>query len=854
MPHPLTVSLCGVSHLSNPHRLPRTVLPRRYELSLVPDLGAASFTGTVVIACECVEATGEIALNAKELDVHTVTVNGDPCGFHLHDATERLVVDAEVTPGDVTIAVTFTGVLNDKLRGWYRSTFVDQNGTEQVIATTQMQSTDCRKAFPCFDEPDMKAVFAVDLTVQDGLMAISNGPETHRESTADGRTRVWFKDTMAMSTYLVAFIVGPLEATAPQMVNGTPVRVVHVPGKGHLTDFGMRIGTFALDWFEKYYGIPYPSDKVDLIALPDFAAGAMENLGCITFREVLLLVDPATSTQIEQELVADVVAHELAHMWFGDLVTMGWWNGIWLNEAFATFMEIAACDAFAPAWKRWTSFGLERSVAFEVDSLHSTRSVEFPVHAPDDCEGMFDVLTYQKGGAILRMLEQYLGAGRFRAGVSHYLKKHSYGNTETGDLWDAIEEVVSADGGENVPVRRLMDSFIWQPGFPLVSAGLDGDELVLSQCRFTFDNDPDATLWVVPVHVRNGGTETKVLLETDETRVRIADPAGAVVVNAGGHGFFRVAYSAELLSRLSGRVLAGLDTIERYNLVDDAWNAVISGNLSAVDFLSFAENFAAERDLAVWQALTIGIRGTARLLQREHLPALAARVRALVAPALADLGTTARSGEADLTAKLRGLLVGLVAVTGQDTDMQRRCRDILLHPEAPGNDPELVASATTVVASIGNEDDYEWVLERFRNPDTPQEQIRMLYALAEFDDAELMKRTCELAFSGEVKTQNAPFLLNRCVANRFHGELAWQQVQQHWKEANEKFPVNTIVRMVDSAKLLNSDVAEASVQSFFTEHDIPQAVQTLQQVLERQKVNVALRRRESEALAAHLAK
>jgi puromycin-sensitive aminopeptidase len=694
----------------------------------------------------------------------------------------------------------------------------------------------------------------VDLTVEEGLLAVSNGPETHREPVGGGKVRVRFKDTMAMSTYLVAFIVGPLEATAAQMVNGTPVRVIHVPGKGHLTDFGMRIGTFALDWFERYYGIPYPSEKVDLIALPDFAAGAMENLGCITFREVLLLVDPATSTQIEQELVADVVAHELAHMWFGDLVTMGWWNGIWLNEAFATFMEIAACDAFAPEWKRWTSFGLERSAAFEVDSLHSTRSVEFPVHAPDDCEGMFDVLTYQKGGAILRMLEQFLGAERFRAGVSHYLKKHSYGNTETGDLWDAIEEVVAGDGGENVPVRRLMDSFIWQPGFPLVSAKLDGNELVLSQCRFTFDNDPDATLWVLPVHVRNAGAETKVLLESDEIRVPVTDPHGAIVVNAGGHGFFRVAYSADLLSRLSGDVLAGLDTIERYNLVDDAWNAVVSGNLSAVDFLTFTGNFAAERELAVWQALAIGIRGLGRLLQRDQLDALASRVRTLAAPALADLGTTARAGDADLTAKLRGLLVGLVAVMGRDEQMQRRCRDILLHPDAPGNNPELVSAATTVVASIGNVDDYEWVLERFRNPDTPQEQIRMLYALAEFDDAELMKRTCELAFSGEVKTQNAPFLLNRCVANRFHGELAWQFVQQHWKEANEKFPVNTIVRMVDSAKLLNSDVAEASVQSFFTEHDIPQAVQTLQQVLERQKVNASLRRRESGSLAGELSR
>ena len=301
-----------MSHLSNPHRLPRTVLPRRYALSLSPDLGAASFTGTVTVECEAVDASDEVVLNAKELEIHSVSVNGTSGPFSLHEETERLVVTATVIPGPVTLEISFTGVLNDKLRGWYRSTFTDADGNEQVIATSQMQSTDCRRAFPCFDEPDMKAVFAVDLTVDDGLLAISNGAETKRETVGNGKTRIWFAETMPMSTYLVAFVVGPLEATDPVMVNGTPVRVVHVPGKAHLTGFGMKVGTYALDWFEKYYGIPYPAEKVDLVALPDFAAGAMENLGCITFREVLLLVDPATSTQVEQELVADVVAHELA--------------------------------------------------------------------------------------------------------------------------------------------------------------------------------------------------------------------------------------------------------------------------------------------------------------------------------------------------------------------------------------------------------------------------------------------------------------------------------------------------------------------------------------------------------------
>ena len=839
-----------MSHLTDPHRLPRTVLPRRYVLSLTPDLDAARFTGAVTIEADAVADVTEIVMNAIELGIDSVTVNGSPAPFSVHEDTERLVIAAVAQAGPVSIDISFTGTLNDKLRGWYRSTFVDDDGVTRTIATSQMQSTDCRRAFPCFDEPDFKAVFAVELVVEDGLIAISNGREVSRESAGEGRARVRFADTMPMSTYLVAFVVGPLEATDPVDVNGVPLRIVHVPGKGHLTGFGMKIGAFALDWFQTYYSIPYPSDKVDMIALPDFAAGAMENLGCITYREVLLLVDPESATQREMQLVADVVAHELAHMWFGDLVTMKWWNGIWLNEAFATFMEIAACDAFAPDWRRWIDFGLERSVAFETDSLHSTRPVEFEVRSPADADAMFDVLTYQKGGALLRMLEQYLGPERFRAGVSHYLAVHSYANTETSDLWDAIEHVVISDGGERVPVRRLMDSWIWQAGYPLVSARIDGSDLVLDQQRFTYDNDPDATVWVVPVHLRIDGTDTKVLLDGDEMRIPLSNPDATVVVNAGGHGFYRVAYSADLLGRITGATLGSLDTLERYTLVDDAWNSVIAGRLRASEFIGFTTSFADEREFGVWQILAVALGGLVRIVPDESLDAWATMIADLVTPGLTELGWTPAAGESDLRAKLRGLLVSLLAIQGRNQAARERCRAILF--DGAPSDAELMAAATNVVAATGGAVDYEWFLDRFRHPATPQEQIRMLYALAEFDDADLVRRSCELAFSGEVKTQNAPFLLNRCINNRRHGELAWRIVREHWSEANEKFPGNTIIRMVDSVKTLNSDAMRTEMTAFFSEHPIPQAGKVLDQVLERQGVNVELRRRESADLAAGL--
>ena len=844
----------------NPYRLPRSVVPHRYTLALQPDLAAATFVGHVIIDATVNEAVNRIVLNAIELDITEVKVGGVDATFELVADTERLVINSAPELGTTTIEITFTGTLNDKLRGWYRSTYTDADGNEQVIATSQMQATNCRRAFPCFDEPDFKAVFDVTLIIEPHLMAISNGPEIERTTFEDGtgndtgKVAVRFGETMPMSTYLVAFVVGLLEATEPVLVpragavdNFIPLRIIHVPGKGHLTAFGLDIGAHSLSWYQNYYGIPYPTDKCDMLALPDFAAGAMENLGAITYRESLLLADPATATQFELQNLADVVAHEMAHMWFGDLVTMKWWNGIWLNEAFATFMEIACCNAYRPDWLRWTTFSLERSAAFEVDSLVSTRTVEFFVEAPADCDGMFDVLTYQKGGSLLRMLEQYLGEPAFQSGVSHYLSKHEYANTETGDLWDAIEEATPG-----TPVRTLMDSWIWQAGYPLISARLDGTELVLSQQRFAYGETDDPTLFVVPVHLRIDGVDSKMLLDGFDLRIALPSADSSVVVNAGGHGYMRVGYDASLRSRIVGE-LDGLTTIDRYNLIDDAWNEVVAGRLAAIAFVEFVEGFGANRELAVWQAIAIGLRGVGRLLDGAAYDAFRQRVASLVAPVVNDLGWVPLADEGDLIAKLRGLLVGVLTILGNDADALAQCRTILQsYDRGERNDPELVSAATNAVAANGSDADYDEFLAKFRNPTTPQEQLRYLYALAEFPEPAQIERTVALAFSGEVRTQNAPFLLNRCISNRRHGAATWKALRQQWDVANEKFPGNSISRMIDPVKLLTAPEVVADVQSFFTEHPIAQAKKGLEQILERQRVNAALRANQADVLAAAL--
>ncbi len=833
-----------MSHLNDPFRLPRNVLPHRYEVRLKPDLEKATFSGEVVIHCHADNAS-EIVMNAKQLEILDVKVNGSVTEWELHDPTERIVLSAPAS-GDTSISIRFNGTLNDRLRGFYRSTFTDSEGSQRVIATSQMQSTDCRAAFPCFDEPDFKAVFAVTLVAPNDCLAISNGEEIAKQDLGDGTYEIRFSDTMPMSTYLVAFVVGPLEITAPKVVNGVPVRVVHVPGKANLADFGVEAGAFCLNWFHNYYGIPYPAEKVDMVALPDFAAGAMENVGCITYREVLLLVDPETATAADREHVADVIAHELAHMWFGDLVTMKWWNGIWLNEAFATFMGVAACDAFLPELKRWTTFGLERSAAFEVDSLESTRPVEFEVKSPEDSEGMFDLLTYEKGGSLLRMLEMYLGQERFRIGVSHYLKKHAYGNTETNDLWDAIEEIVTTDGGEKVPVRKLMDSWIWQKGYPLVSANVEGDELVLKQQRFSFQADADtSTLWVVPIHVSNAGKESRMLLDQHELRVPLEAPELPVVVNAGGHGFYRVNYAPELLNRLTGATLAALSTLERYQLVDDSWSAVKAGRLEVREFLAFLDGYKAESDLAVWQTIGTALNLCARVIPPTELEWFAQRVSDLTNQVRTNLGWEPKTGEPDPVRQLRGYLVTLAGNLGNDQTVITRCRELWRSIQDSGAsvDPELMAAIVSVVAFNGDAVTYDEIRGLYLSAQTPQDEIRYLYALGAFNDTSLITRTCEFAFTEDVRAQDAPFLLNRTMNNRLHGHIAWKTVRARWEEANQKFPINSIIRMVSPASTLTDPELVDDVQQFFADHDIPQATLTLQQTLEMQRVNAALRAR-----------
>ncbi len=864
------------------HRLPYDVRPTRYDLRLAPDLDAAVFEGQVLITAEVDRPADRIVLHAADLDItHAVVTAADGrraetastgsagatradaapeealVQVEADEAAERvcLVLPSPLPAGPCTIELRFSGVLNDRLHGFYRSTFTDAAGATRTIATTQFEATDARRAFPCFDEPDRKAVFAVTLDVDAALLAVSNGPVVSDTPLPGGRRRVQFADTIPMSTYLVAFVVGPLEATDPVDVDGIPVRIVHVPGRHDLTSFAVECAAHALRFFTEWFGIAYPAAKLDLVAIPDFAFGAMENLGCVTFRETALLVDPEQSSQLEQQRVADVVSHEIAHMWFGDLVTMRWWNGIWLNEAFATLMELLCVDHFRPQWQRWVSFGMERDVAMATDSLHRTRPVEYPVGPPEEAQGMFDVLTYQKGASVLRMLERYLGEDRFRAGIRRYLNDHRLGNTDTADLWDAIE----AASGE--PVRQVMDTWITQGGFPLVSVEDRGGTTALDQTPFSFTPVPSVPGtpgpaggaepsaigrdWQVPVLARSlddPEASARVLLADGGATIGV--PPAGVVVNAGGSGFYRVRYTPGHLRQLAGR-MAELEPLERCNLLSDTWAGVLAGIADLDDMLVLAEAIGDETDPDVWSQVTGALRFLDHVVTDDARHELATYTRTLVGPLVDRLGWQRRAGDDERAVTLRSLAITIAGTVGADPAVRERCA--ALHTAALAGttplDPDLAAAVVTVVAASGDRATFAQLLDRYRHPATPQEEMRYLYSLGEIPDPDVAAEVFHLALT-DIRTQNAPFVIQMLLASREHGPATWSRLCANWLAVMDRTPANIVPRLLDGAKWLcrDPDLA-AQVHAFVADNPVRSGQRTVEQILERLDVNVAVTER-----------
>jgi puromycin-sensitive aminopeptidase len=849
----------------SPYRLPEFALPVDYEIELAPDMQTFKYEGEVKIALDIRNATDFLLLNALELEIHEAKLTDTAGKVHaltveMQEELDRVKfgLAEHVATGSASLFIKFTGTINDKLRGFYRSAQNLENGEKNWFALTQFEATDARRAFPCFDEPAFKATFKLTLKVDPSYTAISNTKvESEKICEETGKKVFVFGRTMKMATYIVAFVVGKFDITEPVDVDGIPFRIYAPLGKLNLTPFSLDIGAAALSFFNKYYGIKYPGDKMDMIAVPDFAFGAMENLGCVIYRENALLVDPTKASQAEKERVAEVVAHELAHMWFGNLTTMKWWNGIWLNEAFATFMALVAVDAWKPSWKRFETFGVSRAMAFATDGLNATRTIEFPVNKPDEANGMFDILTYEKGASVLRMLEQYIGADKFKSGVNAYLNKHKFANTETNDLWESLA------GASSEPVSEIMNSWIFQEGHPLVKAEVteNGAKIKLSQERFFYLKDgaqeaSKATLFQVPLLLKaqteKGEKSARILLKDKEMTVDTkalfgADKAEWVLLNAGGHGFYRCAYDEVGLEKLKA-VLPSLTVLERFNLVGDLWASTVNGTTKLSTFLDFVKLFKDESDKNVWTVILSALQYIDRVFYQNTIK-LPAFTRDLLTPTYKKLGWQASDkNEDDLVKQLRGLIIATLGTVGQDKDVVKKAEEFWAGQAKESSrdalEPDVLGAIITILAYHGDDKRYEEFAEAFKAAPSPQEQERFMYAMAVFKDEKLLEKTLAKCLSGEIRSQSAPFVVRGVMLNPWGRKVGWQFMQDNWEKARTVFPTQIITRMVEGITGLIDEKMGEEVFAFYETHPVAEGQKTTDQHLEKLKVALAFLKRE----------
>ncbi len=839
--------------------LPPGVRPERYVLKLRPDLHDFTFEGRAEIGILVEKPTKEVVLNALELEIGDARVrlsNGrdlQATGIEVDGGEETaLLAFAEELPlGPATLAVEYTGVLNDQMRGFYRSEYTTPEGERRFLGATQFEATAARRAFPCWDEPAHKATFQVTLVIPSEMAAISNTLPEAEEVLGDGTKAVRFAETPRMSTYLLAFVVGQLEAVEAKGPDGVLHRVWATPDKAEFGRFALETSQRILAYLNDYFGTPYPLEKLDHLALPDFASGAMENWGAITYRERILLFDPATSAALTKQYIADVMAHEVAHMWFGDLVTMAWWDDLWLNESFATWMGTKTVDVLFPEWAFWTQFLFQDTTAgLALDGLRNSHPIQVEVRDPAEIRQIFDAISYNKGASILWMLEGFLGEETFRRGIRSYMKAHAYENATTADLWRALGEA----SGEGVP--DLMDTWVKQTGFPLLKATVDrqagGPHLHLAQRRFLYEHlhgkeEDDDTRWLVPVVTQTAGGKvtSRFLLDALEAGRALGTKAAEwVKVNAGQTGFYRVHYDEEEWERLRQAVAAGaLPATDRLGLQSDAYALARAGYAPATLFLEVTEAYEGETDATVWREISSNLRAFERVIADEpYLSSFHAYGRRLYEPAAARAGWDAGEEEGHLDILLRSTVLGqLGSYDHAATIEEARARFWAYADGEASLDPNLRGVVYGLVGQEADRAAYDRLWELEEKATLNEEKVRLLAALGRPKREELLRETLEASLTKRVRSQDTVMVVTSVAGNMHGRDLAWDFVREQWEEFDRRYGKGgfMIQRLMGTADAFATVRRAEEVEAFFAEHPVPAAQRKLQQTLEKIRLNAA---------------
>ena len=817
-------------------RLPETVRPEHYSLTLAPDLQAATFSGVETIDLNLAEPTDKIALNAAEITFQSVTVTAagkqQKPSVTLDQQNEKQQVEftfpEKLPAGKATLNIVYTGILNNELRGFYLSKTAKRN-----YAVTQFEATDARRAFPSFDEPAFKATYDVSLIIDAADTAISNGPiVADTPGPAAGKHTLKFLTSPKMSTYLVAFLVGDFQCSSGSS-DGVAIRVCSTPDKVALTPYGVDVAEKVLHYYNGYFGIPYPLKKLDLIALPDFEAGAMENFGAITYRETALLIDPKTASVGAKKQVSLVIAHEMAHQWFGDLVTMQWWDNLWLNEGFATWMEYKAVDHLHPEWNMKPSMISGVDQALNLDAQPTTRAIRAKADTPDEINQMFDGIAYGKAGAVLGDVENYLGEETFRQGVHNYLEAHKYGNATAEDFWGA------QTANSHKPVDRIMGSLVAQPGAPLVTFGpVENGKVSVSQRRFfsspSIVPDP-AQKWTLPICFKVSTGQTCEVLTPESTSLNV--PKGALFfANANGKGYYRSGYAPAEYKALVSAVETGLTPGERISLLGDEWAQLRANKASSGDYLDLVTAVKADPNAEVLSSAFGGVNAISQRVAAtpEEKTAIAAWIRATFSHEYAKLPPASADDSAN-TRELRSQLFGLLGYYGKDPVVLAQAHDIaekfLADPSSV--DAGMGQTALAIAARNGDSalfDQLQKVAETSTNPELQDGSLRLL---AQFEDPSLVTRALDYAVSGKVRNQDAAIQLIISMQGDETRDLTWKYIQANWDKVNAQLTTAMGGYLVNSTGAFCSTDAREDVKQFFSTHKVASSDMSLKHAIER---------------------
>ncbi|PYJ99852.1 MAG: aminopeptidase [Verrucomicrobia bacterium] len=816
-----------------PGKLPKEVVPTEYSIRIVPDIDKLMFTGTETVKLSVHSSVHQLVLNALEVAITRASVDGKALpqsAIKIDEKAELLTLElpSELSAGDHTLALTFSGKINQQGQGLFYMRYQEQGtGAKKIALGTQFEATDARRLFPCWDEPSFRARFQLTAVVPENWLAVSNMPIESEEKIAEGK-EIRFAATPSMSSYLNVFVAGELDLIESRS-GPTQIRVITTKGKAELGRYALEATAQILKYYNDYFGAPYPLPKLDQIALPGGFGGAMENWGGITYYESALLFDPKNSSAETKQDIYEVLAHEVAHQWFGDLVTMAWWDNLWLNEGFASWMGTKCTAHFNPQWEVWLRrnlprdptrrVGIAKEQAMEGDARSTTHPIQQPVATEAEANSAFDDITYKKGQSFLRMLESFVGEDVFREGIRRYVAAHKYSNSTTADLWNALSE------SSGQPIAEIAAGWTEQPGFPMVKVKRgEGGKVSLTQERFTinFKNAPPLE-WKIPLTYSIIGEAPASLLMTGKSERLQNIPADrALKLNVKGAGNYRVEYDEPSWNSLL-RTLPQMGVEDRVNLLSDAWALVQANRASVSGYFGLVDKLPSSTELAEREQIINVLDFINRLLigrpEREKFQAYA---RSILRPTFDALGWDLKDGEPATAGNLRASLINALGDLN-DQEIVASCRErfkkYLSNPQSL--QPDLRPPILAVVGRYADEATWNQLHELGLKTTSTEEKQNYYDALAGAIDSTLVKKTLPIALTDELPTSRAVFLVSKVARESDHPEIAWDFAKANMKALLAKTDALGANRYAPSLFTFFSDDSRADELKVYAKLNLP---------------------------------